>query len=86
MKEPEHMIEMGTEVITHDTLGPTIGFMVKQPFLEKRRPGTPGIVRGWVGGHGGDVYWVEHEYTTAEATIHTDNVAVYGWMEFELAE
>lgn len=45
--------------------------------LSRRRANAPGVIKGVVGGHGGDVYWVEHE-TGAEYP------AAYCFTEFEL--
>ena len=57
---PEH----GTEVkITSNIMLPEecIGFCVKQEYIDARRPNENGIYVGWVGGNGGDVWWIKHE-------------------------
>lgn len=76
MEEPKHILESGTRVVTNDPLGSTSGMLVNPKHLECRRGGARGVVRGWVAGHGGDVYWVEHEDGT---------VGAYCWSEFEFA-
>jgi len=75
MEEPEYILDNGTKVHTSKVLSSTSGITVKQHHLDARKPDTPGIIRGWVAGHGGDIYWVQHE---------DESVAAYGWMEFEL--
>ena len=48
--------------------------LIAQRRLDERVPDTDGVMRGWVPGHGGDVWWVEHEdgtvgaYTSHEVT------------------
>lgn len=75
MQEPESILSNGTRVRTDRTLGSTVGMLVKQQYLDARRSNAEGTIKGWVTGHGGDVYWVQHDDGT---------VAAYGWMEFEL--
>ncbi len=77
MNEPKCVLGVGTKIITSIALHPTTGLMVKPKYLEARRPSTAGIIQGFVPGHGGDIYWVEHE---------DESIAVYGWMEFELVD
>lgn len=40
---------------------------MRAQHLECRRPSAKGTIRGWVPGHGGDVWWVEHEDGTVGA-------------------
>jgi len=61
MEEPKHILVPGTRIVTHDVLGSIAGMLVKPQHLENRRFNTPGVIGGWVPGHGGDVYWVSHE-------------------------
>jgi len=61
MKERETLPENGSKVVTHAELGSTAGMMVKHEYIAARRPSAKGTMRGWVPGHGGDVWWVEHE-------------------------
>lgn len=77
MEEPKYILANGTRIITNDTLGPTTGMLITQKYLDARRPSTPGIVCGIVGGHGGDVYWVKHEVDGQSFG------AAYCWSEFE---
>lgn len=72
---PTHILDNGTKVQIDPTLGSTGGMLIKQQYLDARKPGIAGTIKGWVAGHGGDVYWVEHE---------DGSVAAYGWSEFEV--
>lgn len=78
MIEPAQVLGAGTKVITHETLGSITGMLVKPQHLDARRPSTVGTIGGWVPGHGGDVYWVEHD------TVAGKPIAVYCFTEFEL--
>ena len=42
-------------------LGKTDGILVVKHHLDCRKVGVTGTVAGYVGGHGGDVWWVEHD-------------------------
>lgn len=53
----------------------TKGMMIAAKYLNARRPNCGGTIRGYVGGHGGDVWWVEHA---------PDDVAAYAYNEFEV--
>jgi hypothetical protein len=79
MESPKYVLEHGTEVITHEVLGTTSGILVKNHHLDARKPSTLGVIRGWVAGHGGDIYWVQHGKDFGE------DVAVYCWSEFEFS-
>lgn len=79
MEEPKTILEAGTRIRTDKVLGSPAGIFVKEKYLQERKPDTVGIIRGWVAGHGGDIYWVQHEGCEG-----TDGIAAYGWMEFEL--
>ncbi len=68
-------INNGMKVRTVSHLGSTPIAYVPQYRLDLRRPNALGTVRGWVGGHGGDVWWVMHEDLS---------VAPYMFSEFEL--
>jgi hypothetical protein len=75
MKEPAAVLADGTKIKTCDIIGSTSGMIIRADYLAARTPSKSGTIRGWVGGHGGDVYWVEHDDGTRSA---------YGWWEFEL--
>jgi len=77
MKEPNSILRDGTPIITNTDVKPIkqAGVLVKDKYIQTRKPGAPGTILGCVPGHGGDIYWVEHE---------EGNIAVYGWPEFEL--
>lgn len=84
MNQPEHILMQGTRIVTHATLNmgdndpdPTRGMLIRQEYLDARRPSMGGTIRGWVPGHGGDVYWVQND---------DGGKAAYGFWEFELAE
>lgn len=79
MEEPERILENGTRVRTDKVLSSPAGILVKAKYLSERKPDTVGTIRGWVPGHGGDIYWVQHE-----GCKEHEGIAAYGWMEFEL--
>lgn len=75
MDSPTYILNRGTKVRTHAVLESTGGFLIKQQHLDCRVPNTEGEILGYVPGHGGDVYWVQHA---------NGDVAAYGYPEFEL--
>lgn len=78
MKEPATTLPNGTRIRTHTTLDSTRGMMVAPCHLNARHASTNGRIAGIVGGHGGDVYWVDHPEEIVPA--------VYCFTEFELVE
>ena len=76
MKEPEHILESGTRIRTHEKLDSTTGLLITDRHLKLRRPNAVGVIGGIVGGHGGDVYFVAH--------IGDPSYAVYCFVDFEL--
>ena len=52
-------IKVGMRVKT-TRLHSTRGMIVKEHHLKVRKAGLEGTVKGYVPGHGGDVWWVEH--------------------------
>ncbi len=56
-----------------DITGMTIGAQ----HLECRKAGRTGVLRGFVPGHGGDVWWVQHD--------DNQSVGAYCFTEFEPA-
>ena len=56
-------IGVGTRVRTADKLDDARGMMVAPKYIECRRCGITGVVKGYVPGHGGDVWWVAHDGT-----------------------
>lgn len=78
MDSPRYVLDNGTKIVTHDHLDSTGGMMINPLHLGARKPGAKGVIRGIVGGHGGDVYWVGHE--------EGQPLAAYGYTEFELDE
>ena len=77
MKQPEYILPKGTKIRTHATLGDTRGMMIGPGNMSMRKADTPGVIHGVVGGHGGDVYWVQHPGDVL--------LAPYCFDEFELA-
>lgn len=76
MESPERILENGTVVRTHQSLGPGGFSRVKYQYLKARKPNATGKIAGVVGTYGGDVYWVTHSEKV---------VACYCFDEFELA-
>jgi hypothetical protein len=74
-------IEPGMWVKTH-SVGSTRGMLIAPKNLDVRREGVLGQVRGWVGGHGGDVWWVDHH--DPEGLV--PEVGAYGFWELEPAK
>lgn len=66
-----------------DQLESTRGLLIEQHFLHNRTPGIKGIYFGWVGGHGGDVWWICHE-TNADGTGKRATAAAYSFTEVEI--
>lgn len=56
----------------------TNGMMINPRHLDLRREGAIGTVKGYVPGHGGDVWWVEHDSPAKEP-----EVSAYCYTEFE---
>jgi hypothetical protein len=54
-------VKPGLEIKTIFNLESTAGILVKPEYLQARKPDAEGTIKGWVGGHGGDVWWVEHK-------------------------
>lgn len=78
MDQPTYVLKTGTKIRTNTALESTSGMRVHPGHLAARRPDLPGIIRGVVPGHGGDVYWVRHE------GIEDAAAAAYCFTEFEL--
>jgi len=76
MNQPTYLLPNGARIRTHAELGSTRGMMIVDKHLAARAPNSVGTIVGVVGGHGGDVYWVEH-------SIGGD-AAAYCFTEFEL--
>lgn len=67
-------VRSGLEVRTSQELKSTKGMIIKDSLRLNRVPNTSAIVLGWVGGHGGDVWIVQH---------HSGHKAAYSYDEFE---
>jgi len=75
-------IQPGKTLIKTGTLHGTGGMIIKDKYLKNRRADTEGILWGHVPGHGGDVWWVVHQFDDKGVPIE-DTVAVYGFHEFD---
>lgn len=53
----------------------TKGFLINSKHLAVRRKGVRGTVKNWVPGHGGDVWFVQHD--------NSDDVGAYCFTELE---
>jgi hypothetical protein len=73
---PKYILPDGTKILTNDALEDTGGLLIASTHERARCPSAEGTIRGVVGGHGGDVYWVEHSGTPP--------LAAYCWSEFEV--
>lgn len=58
-------------------LGDTKGMFIKFKYLDVREVGITGIILGYVPGHGGDVWWIQHD--------GNEDVGAYAFNEFEEA-
>jgi hypothetical protein len=76
MEEPRTILNSMTRIRTIGVLDNTRGFLITDRHLSQRKPNMVGAICGFVGGHGGDVYYVAH--------LGDPAMAVYGWWEFEL--
>lgn len=74
---PQFFLDNGTKIRTIDKLEPETGMLISPKNLANRKPSTDGEICGIVGGHGGDVYWVQHE--------GDDVPAAYSYSEFNLS-
>lgn len=77
MNQPQHILKNGTRIKTRAQLDSMVGMIVPAQYLTTRRVSAEGIIRGVVGGHGGDLYYVEHD-------THDLHYAVYCFTEFEV--
>lgn len=48
------------------------GMFVKKKYLDVRQVGIKGRITGYVPGHGGDIWWVEHDNGDVGAYIFTE--------------
>lgn len=70
-KKSSVLPQRGTPVITRPSDVNCGGFLVKQKYIDARREGK-GIYRDFVGGCGGDVWWIEHEDGSIGAYMYTE--------------
>lgn len=54
------------------SLGSTTGMLIKQIYLDARKVGIEGTYKGWVPGHGGDVWWIVHADQSVAAYMTTE--------------
>lgn len=81
MEQPKETLKEGTRIVTHAKMYEADDIRVAYTHLSERRANAPGIIKGVVGGHGGDVYWVAHDNDPADTPW-----APYCFDEFELEE
>ncbi len=55
----------------------TTGMLIASKHLNVRAAGKTGTVRGWVPGHGGDVWFVQHD--------NSDEIGAYSFTELKKA-
>jgi len=53
--------KQGLRVKTRPRLLATTGFIIHEKHINARKPNKFGSVRQWVPGHGGDVWFVQHD-------------------------
>lgn len=88
MQEPKYILGNGTPVCTCSRIDASSGgLFVATKYLEARCSNMKGTIKGWVGGHGGGAYWVQHDVnnkpnTEIESKFCT--IAAYGWWEFDV--
>ncbi len=56
-------------------LGSEAGIIVTPEHFDVRRQGASGTVRGYVAGHGGDVWWVHHDESSEIGAYGIDEIA-----------
>jgi hypothetical protein len=70
-----------TLIRTDAALHGTGGFMISEEFIKNRKADTEGILWGYVPGHGGDVWWVVHQFD-ANGEAVKETASCYGTREF----
>lgn len=70
-----------TLIRTDKFLHGTGGFIIADKYVKNRVADTEGILWGYVSGHGGDVWWVAHQFD-AEGNAVEATASVYGYREF----
>lgn len=75
-------LKPGLAVITDSRLGTTTGMMINPLYLSRRRPDERGRTMTWVPGHGGDVWFVDHNSMSRNEEGWTQSdVAAYSFTE-----
>lgn len=69
----ESLVKVGMRIVVTD-IKPTIGYNVAKVHIANRALHARGTVLGYISGHGGEVYAVEHD---------AGSIAVYHYSEFE---
>lgn len=67
-------VKIGMKVVT-TKLGETTGMLIKPRHLDCRSSGITGTVQSYVPGHGGDVWFVQHD--------GSEDIGAYCYTEFE---
>jgi len=76
MDSPSTIPAIGTKLLVTE-LRDTRGFLVQPKHMSVRRAGETVTMKGWVPGHGGDVWWCKHD---------NGDVGAYCFTELEFAE
>lgn len=71
-------VKEGLQVRTSSRLGSTRFMLIKNQHLTVRRTDAVGKVIGYVPGHGGDVWWVQHEGDAVPAAYCFDEFEAEG--------
>lgn len=75
-------VKSGLKIRTNKTLRTTDGMLVSPKYLNQRKPNTVGVVLNYVGGHGGDLWWVIYDLNPFKDP-NPDLVAPFCFDEFE---
>jgi hypothetical protein len=76
-------LQPGKTLVKIGELHSTTGMIIKDKYLQNRRANVEGILWNYVAGHGGDVWWVVHQFDDAGTPIEA-TVSVYGIREFDV--
>ena len=76
-------LKPGHTLVKIGELHGTGGMVIKDKYLQNHRANVEGILWNYVAGHGGDVWWVVHQFDDKGTPIEA-TVAVYGTHEFDV--
>lgn len=75
-------VKPGLKVKTNNDLRSTDGMLINQKYLIQRKANQEAVIHSYVGGHGGDVWWLLHESSDGNQS-EQELVAPYCFDEFE---